>query len=258
MISESLKQFATTFDEWREIAETHNHGRRWCPESNSKAWSIRVFAMEIVARGLKIGDIADDDAMAALVLARLHEWYQSRMNFHILHSIRENPRGANVAQPDQQSQLLGFIAAHPQESRKEADRIANFFAAATDSERQVFFDEGRKGFKVGRWKYPELDSWLVMVWPLVRSDQWNWHDIYHVALERFPEPPDTDRFLDNPERLKEHAKDSLGDFGLIDFNAFTGSKGAPRKDIPRPFMADFAIQFPLGFPSDSPFLKTGG
>ena len=38
-----------------------------------------------------------------------------------------------------------------------------------------------------RWKHPDLDLWLILVWPLVIKDGWNYATVHSLAAIKFPE-----------------------------------------------------------------------
>jgi hypothetical protein len=54
-----------------------------------------------------------------------------------------------------------------------------------------------------RWDYPELDLWLIEVWPLVEQYFWTYKDVYDLALERFKDEDESAKVLDRVEYLKE-------------------------------------------------------
>jgi hypothetical protein len=65
-----------------------------------------------------------------------------------------------------------------------------------------------KRTRMGRWGEPELDTWLIEIWPLVTGYAWNYYELWLVAHSKWKSTSDDDA-LATVERLEDRCKKML-------------------------------------------------
>ena len=87
-----------------------------------------------------------------------------------------------------------------------SDTLARF---KSDKSLLKTFAQNSKRKREGRWGDPELDTWLIEVWPLVTEYGWNYHDVWQVACAKWDVDID-DNSLDSVSRVSDRCKKMLG------------------------------------------------
>ena len=64
--------------------------------------------------------------------------------------------------------------------------------------------------KPARWGEPELDTWLIEIWPLVTMYGWNYCDVWRAALDKWGDKCDEDESFGNVEKIEGRCKRMLG------------------------------------------------
>jgi len=98
--------------------------------------------------------------------------------------------------------------------------------------------------KPARWGEPELDTWLIEIWPLVTEYGWNYHDIWLVAYKKWNVSSESDA-LDKVTKLENRCKRMLH-FRLG--SAGQKKQGCPKEVDPLPFGFPLAMSLePIAF-----------
>lgn len=63
--------------------------------------------------------------------------------------------------------------------------------------------------KPARWGEPELDTWLLEVWPLITMYSWNYYDVWLVAIAKWGDDADGKRALGKPSTIEDRCKKML-------------------------------------------------
>jgi len=210
-------------DIYRVAAENKNGETSQGEEAES--FAVDAVTRELVARGNSIENIGSDPELALLVVHRLIEYKKAWLRRHILFLKKECP---DVEHPDSEMRdaaFAGFLLAKGEHDNPEAIRWLNKITQLENSVRSVphFFSDQKKreiknlsncfrsalsGQNKAKWKQPALDAWLLLIWPLVKAEKWNYATVYYLAEIKFP------GFNGKPMRsadaMSRHCKLTLG------------------------------------------------
>jgi hypothetical protein len=89
-----------------------------------------------------------------------------------------------------------------------------------------------------RWGEPELDAWLIEIWPLVTRYGWNYRDVWQAAVKKWGDKCQEDESFGSVQRIEDRCKKMLG--------LRLGSRGQTRGgrvtgDPQHPLLSKFAI-----------------
>jgi hypothetical protein len=98
------------------------------------------------------------------------------------------------------SKILGELLAGMKEREQKASRESEFFL------------KNAKGTSEPRWVYPDIDLWLIEVWPLVKQYGWTYKEVCDLAFSKFggDNTMVNVSVLNNSKALKERCQDELG------------------------------------------------
>lgn len=260
------------FNDWKNsklarLAAKHGNGDTdTCEEADSFAvWATQ---QELKARGHAWDNIQTDPELALLVVHRLIEYREARLRWYILFLVKECPdadhqdcelraaawagfqlRNGNIDDPEvkrwlhkiseDEKAIRQWPSNFSKEQKDYSRRLAGYFRRAFDKQKRA------------KWKQPGLDSWLILIWPLVKAEKWNYATVHYLAEMKFPE------FNGKPMRSADamgaHCKLTLG-------LKITNPKfGAPRRcqfDLENPPpLCRFAMRVGDSFPDFSSFPK---
>jgi hypothetical protein len=64
--------------------------------------------------------------------------------------------------------------------------------------------------KPARWGEPELDTWLIEIWPIVRMYGWNYPDVWQVAVAKWEDECEEKESFGGVEKIEDRCKKMLG------------------------------------------------
>ncbi len=98
------------------------------------------------------------------------------------------------------AKFLGELLAFFKERERDGSRETEFF-----------YKNASPNVTETRWDQPDIDLWLIEIWPLVERYGWTYVDVYRLALAKFGERDDVgnSRVLDRANALAERCE-SLG------------------------------------------------
>ena len=91
-------------------------------------------------------------------------------------------------------------------AEKTTDRLIDFIKRRNElSEREyrVFLGTALNN-KPADWRHPELDTFLMLTWPIVERFKWTYRDVLDAVQKKFPEQRGYP--LDSTDSLKKHCK----------------------------------------------------
>jgi len=80
------------------------------------------------------------------------------------------------------------------------------------SRESEFFYKNAKGIVEPRWDYPDIDLWLIEIWPLVEQYGWTYKEVCELAFHKFggDNTMVNASVLNNSKALKERCQKELG------------------------------------------------
>ncbi len=72
------------------------------------------------------------------------------------------------------------------------------------------FTQNANRTRKGRWGDPELDTWLIEIWPLVTEYGWNYHQVFRVAEHKWTTSSEDNDTLKAVAPLENRCKKMLG------------------------------------------------
>jgi len=64
--------------------------------------------------------------------------------------------------------------------------------------------------KPARWGEPELDTWLIEIWPLVTRYGWNYREVWDAALAKWGDKCDNNKSFGGVTKIEDRCKKMLG------------------------------------------------
>lgn len=219
---------------------------------------------EMEARGRLWADIGKDSQFALLVVCRLTEYKKAYLRRHILFLKKECPEANNPDNEIRDAAFAGFLLNKGESDHPEAKKWLEKITEEEKSLRSVphlwskeakvkaeklskYFRRALAGLPKTKWKQPALDSWLLLVWPLVEAEEWNYADVKTLAAKKFPD-------FNGPavlttKGMKTHCKLTLG---LKIRNPNAVKPKIKSIDLKSPLL-NFALQIGNSFPVFSSF-----
>ena len=91
-----------------------------------------------------------------------------------------------------------------------------------------------------RWGEPELDTWLIEIWPLVTRYGWNYPEVWSAAVDRWGDECDEDESFGSVTKIEERCKKMLG-LKLGPGGQVRGGKAQTTAKPRRPLYFKFAV-----------------
>jgi hypothetical protein len=89
-------------------------------------------------------------------------------------------------------------------SERTTDRLKAFIerrCELSEREHRVFLETALNS-KPAKWVHPELDTWLMLAWPIVERFNWTHGDVFNAVKKKFPS--ERDHPFDAPHQLLKH------------------------------------------------------
>ena len=261
-----------TFKDW-----THSELARWAAEhgrgdtstgEEAESFALDTITCELIARGNSIENSGNDPLLALLVVHRLIEYKKAYIRRHILFLKKECPDADHQDNEMRDAAFAGFLLAKGKSDAPEAIKWLEKITGEEQSLRSVphmwsrdrkaraenlarCFRRALSGKGKAKWKQPALDSWLLLIWPLVEAEKWNYATVHYLAAMKFPD------FDGKPMRsakaMRDHCKLSLG---LKIKNTKGGRPKNDQFDLENPSpLHRFAMTIGDSFPDFSSFQK---
>ena len=256
-ISESkvAKEFLTMFqrglDIWASIDLRKNKNEP--PPARSIDELCLCFAAMMLAREMKERDYTIEQCLATEAGARrckirFYDWVIARMGAFLLLIQKESPEGDH---PDKE--INGAIFAANLAKRRELQHpfFNQFDLGKLSKAAKKNYDRVLSKPTQARWNYPQLDMWLVSIWPLVTAYNWTYRDVWMIAA-RHRQLEELLR-LETVESFAAHCK-----FIKLRLNPKGSQKtGRVKGDAESslPYMANLALQCRADLPENSLFCQ---
>ena len=203
-------------------------------EIKERGWSLeQCLATEDGARGCKI---------------RFMDWMLARLRSFATLLEKENPRGSGQ---DKEISDAIFAAHLAKRGDLQNPALKDFdLGKLSEAARKNYDDELSKPTKA-RWNNPQLDMWLICIWPLVTAYNWTYRDVWMIAA-RHPQLEELLR-LETVGSFAAHCK-----FLELRLNQKGSQKtGRVKSDAESslPYMANLALQLPADLPENSLFCQ---
>jgi hypothetical protein len=231
-ITEKIKQhpgLPDIFKDWvnSELAKkAAEHGKGDTDDGEAaESFAVHTVKLELEARGNSIDRIGSDPLLAALVVQRLIEYKKAYLRRQILFLKKECPDVQHQDSEMAAAASAGFALANGYSDEPEVKKWLEKITGEEKSLRSVphlwstdakarsenlarCFRRALAGQQKAKWRQPALDSWLLLVWPLVEAEKWNYATVYYLAEMKFPD------FKGKPMRsanaMSRHCKLTLG------------------------------------------------
>jgi hypothetical protein len=188
---------------------------RWGAIEGSKAFAFIWTVKEANALGKNPQRaMTGDPVLAAELFLRLRRWRRAFLEWYVFLMKKECPAmfDETATQRAREAAELGLRLGDKTERR--TDRLIEFIKRTnelSEHEHRVFLKTALNN-KPADWRHPELDTWLMLMWPVVERFKWTYRDVLEAALQKFPEHRGyplgmLDR--DHPE-IGQHCRDVLG------------------------------------------------
>ena len=253
--SEVAKEFLTMFqrglDIWASIDLRENKNESPPPRSIDylcQCFAATMLAHEIKERGFTIEQCLATEAAARRCNIRFCEWVIARMSAYLLLLQKENPEENH---PDKEIASAIFAAHLAKHGQLQHPFFSEFDLEKLSNVARKNFDRVLSKPAQARWNYPQLDMWLVSIWPLVTAYNWTYRDVWMIAA-RHPQIEDLLR-LEKAESFAAHCK-----FLELRLNPKGSQKtGRVKSDAESslPYMADLALQCRADLPENSLFCQ---
>jgi hypothetical protein len=256
----------TKSDLAKRAAENGKGGTNTGEEAEN--FAVETTMREMEARGRLWADIGKDFHFALLVFHRLTEYKNAYLRRHILFLKKECHGLADTDSENSDAASAGFLLSQGEIDNPE---VKEWVEKITDLEQSIranphLFSEEQKrktklladiyrlalsGQQRAKWKQPALDSWLLLVWPLVEAEEWNWADVKTLAGKKFPDFFGPTVSNTNANAITTHCKKDLG-LKIRNPNAVKPKIKPIDLKSPSPLL-NFALQVGNSFPDFSSF-----
>jgi hypothetical protein len=156
---------------------------------DSKAFAFYWTLKEAMALGKDPRRAASDDpALAAELSLRQLQWGAARLEWHLLFMRKRCPAAFDetVTPGEQRAAELGIILGD--KSERTTDRLKAFIerrCELSEREHRIFLQTALNN-KPADWRHPELDTWLMLAWPIVDRFKWEYRDVLNAVHKKFP------------------------------------------------------------------------
>lgn len=154
----------------------------------AKRWAMTQTLAEARAMGINTRHAKTDAKLAAKLTLRFAAWLSARFGCTIYEAGRWLPGWRDpFSKIFEQATMAGKLLSNPKTANDP--RVAKFIASARKHPPTVWSRFLREAY-TPHWikpKHPDLDEWLIMIWPLVEYHDWNCTDIITIGIQRFPD-----------------------------------------------------------------------
>jgi hypothetical protein len=201
---------AEVFDFVQAYRRIFKEGVQWDAVEGSKAFAFIWTHREANALGKDPRfAIIDDPTLAAELSLRLTQWRKGFLEWYLLVMRKENPGAFDetVTQRSREAAELGAILGD--KSERTTDRLIDFIKRRnelSEREHRVFLESALDN-KPAKWRHPELDTFLTLMWPIVERFKWTYRDVLDAVRKKFPgeqDYPFNDLDENHPDNIKKH------------------------------------------------------
>ncbi len=177
------------------------------PREDYCEFAVKAVQRELKARGMKPLEYGDDTDHVVFVLCQLEEYKNARLRWGIQILKKECPA---TDHPDSEMSEAAFAGLMMRHRFNDCDALKEWWSKKAVSPNALnLFNRTVGDPKPAVWKNPALDSWLILVWPLVQSSAWNYATVQCLASIKFPELDDA-KPLATAEDMSAHCRKTLG------------------------------------------------
>lgn len=205
---------------------------------------------ELQASGENLQKTVKSVKQSKFWLGRLFTWMAARARMHELLARKICPGQYDPTADIAQASWAGFLASN-RETANEVD-VIEFLASARNQRPQAFeaFRKAVANPQKAAWSRPELDCWLVCIWPAVVAGNWRFRDVWALALRRFEDSEGGP--FESAQTMRKHCLL----LGLEAPNRKAGRPGADAEFSP-PNGAEIALAITAELPPNMRFWKIG-
>ena len=179
-------------------------------------WALYYTTEEIKTWGHSLSETVSDEELAVVALRRWYEWSQAYLLCFRYSTARDFP---DFAKGDG-AMFSAALAARMASSQATANHpaVLEFYRRATEFSPAVwekFHSELHKPRRNRPPRHPELNEWLILVWPIVYVWNWSYLDLLVVAEEQFSDLAGKYP-LTTEDDLRKHCGDALRGYLLAD------------------------------------------
>jgi len=171
---------------------------------SAKHFAVQTVKRELKARGIDFNDAIKDHSQVLHVVLQLFGYTQAILRRTIYFLKKECPDVAHQDSGISEAATVGLMLRNIQiddPAVRAYQEKENISKAA-----KLAFDKAISRKSPARWKYPKLDLWLILVWPLVEIEKWNYATVHHLASQKsFEGIP-----MNSAAALSAHCKLTLG------------------------------------------------
>lgn len=157
------------------------------PFEEAKQWAIAQTYTEAKELGLDVKKSAKDPEIAAALILRYSAWLHARLQWYIYAGGRWLPGWrAPINKMYDEAVVAGKLLHDP--ATADDPRVTKFIRNAQKHKPEVWARFLREAAEP-KWiksKHPELDEWLILIWPLVDSQGWTCTEVLNIAEKKFP------------------------------------------------------------------------
>jgi hypothetical protein len=206
---------AESFDFMAAYLRIFKEGVGWDAIEGSKAFSFIWTNKEAMALGKDPRRaVSDDPALAVELSQRQLQWRKAFLEWYLLVMRKENPAAFDetATQLSREAAELGAILGD--KSERTTKRLIAFIERRnelSEREHRVFLETALDSSPAD-WRHPELDTWLMLIWPIVERFKWTYRDVLEAAQKKFPGHRGYPLGMldkDHPE-IGQHCRDVLG------------------------------------------------
>jgi hypothetical protein len=153
----------------------------------SKAFSFYWTVKEAGALGNDPKLALSDPVLAAELFLRLMQWRAARLEWWLLLMRKENP-AAFDDQATQRSRDAAELGARlGDKTEKTTDRLIDFIKRRNELSEHEWGTFTKTAFqnKPADWRHPELDTFLMLMWPIVSRFNWTYRDVLEAVQRKF-------------------------------------------------------------------------
>src|SRR5665213_50095 len=261
-LPDTFKSF--TKRDYAKLASEYGNGTTNTGEE-AKSFAVHTVHYELKARGTSLDNIGNDPLLALLVVHRLIEYAKAYIQRHILFLKKECPEADNPDSEIRDAAFAGFLLCKGENDNTEAIEWLEKITSEEKSIRCVphlwskeqkarseklagYFRRALAGQSKNKWNHPTLDSWLLLVWPLVEAEEWNYATVHSLASMKFPD------FEGKPMKSAKIMGKHCKFLGLKIKNPKGGRPKNDQFDYENPsLLHKFALQIGDSFPDFSSF-----
>jgi hypothetical protein len=220
---------AEAFDCAQAYWRIFKDGARWDAVEGSKAFALIWTVKEANALGKDTALASSDDpALAAELSLRLKQWQKAFLEWNLLVMRKENPAAFDETATQRARDAAELGVRLGDKTEKTTDRLIEFIKRRSElSEREhCVFLETAFDNKPADWRHPELDTFLMLMWPIVERFKWTYLDVLEAVQKKFSGQRGYP--FDATYNLKKHC----GGLGLHTANAPRTARPHPRGKAP--------------------------